>query len=185
MVTAGTSDVTNNTAILEGDNALVFVASLQLRPGDTVWFADSEQRSPLLAVIWRSGAPAVLLGALAVALLLWRAGVRFGPGAPTAPRARRSVAEQIRGTANFIFQRDSAALHRAQLRTLEQAARKTIRDHDRMDRRSRAEAIAKATALDADALARAMDPALKRPRRDLLATLTLLETAVRRLALNH
>ena len=185
MVTASLADVSDNRSLLEGDNALVFIAALHLRPGDTVWFVDSEQRPPLLSVIWQTGAPAVLLGALALALLLWRAGVRFGPGAPTAPPARRSVAEQIRGTASFIFQRDAAALHRAQLRALEQAARRMIRDHDRMDRRSRAEAIAKATALDADDLARAMDPSLKRPRRDLLAALTLLETAVRRLSPNH
>jgi hypothetical protein len=184
LVTVSLVDVSDNRSLLEGDNALTLVAALRLRPGDTVWFVDSERRPPLLAVIWHTGAPAVLLGGLALALLLWRAGVRFGPGAPTEPPSRRSVAEQIRGTASFIFQRDSAVLHRAQLRALEQAARRIIRDHDRMERRSRAEAIGRATALDAGELARAMDPSLKRPRRELLAALALLETAVRRLSLN-
>jgi hypothetical protein len=54
-----------------------------------------------------------------------------------------------------------------------------------MDRRTRAEAIARAAALDAEALARAMDPTLRRSPRDLLAAMTLLETAARRLALNR
>jgi hypothetical protein len=175
----------DNANVFEGDNALVFIGDLRLQRGDEVWFVDGESRTPLLALIWHTGAPAVLLGALALALLLWRAGVRFGPRAAIPPLARRSVAEQIRGTASFIFQRNSAALHRAQLRALEEQARRTIRDHARLDRRARAEAIARATALDANDLARAMDPALKRPRRDLLATLALLETAVRRLRLNQ
>jgi hypothetical protein len=181
-VTMSSADISDNHDILEGDNALIFMATLQLRPGQTVWFVDTERRPPLLALIWNTGAPAVLLGALALAFAWWRAGVRFGPRAPTPVLARRSVAEQIRGTASFIFQRDSAVLHRAQLRALEQAARRRVRDHDRLDRRSRAEAIAKATALDPKDLARAMDPKLRRTRRELLVTLELLETAVRRLS---
>jgi len=184
-ITTSIASPINNRDVFDGDNAAIFVAALDLRAGDVVWFADSETRLPLLKAIWQNGTPAVLLGALVIALALWRGGVRFGPRAPLEPLARRSVAEQIRGTASFIFRRDSIALHRAQIRALEQAARRIIRDHDRLERRARADAIALATALDADALARAMDPALKRARRELLTTLALLETAVRRLSLNH
>ncbi|HJV62756.1 MAG TPA: DUF4350 domain-containing protein [Albitalea sp.] len=183
-VTVRLGELIDNRSVFQGDDALAFIAAVQLHPGDELWFVDTETRPPLLAVIWRSGAPAVLLFALLVALVLWRAGVRFGPSTAPLPLARRSVAEQIRGTASFIFQRDGATLHRAQLRALEATARQRIRDHDRLDRRARAEAIARATALDAADLARAMDPTLQRARRDLLATLALLETAVRRLALN-
>jgi hypothetical protein len=177
--------LSENRLVFEADHALAFIASLDLQRRPEVWFVESESRASLLRLIWRHGKPVVLLGVALLALALWRAAVRFGPSAPLAPLSRRSVAEQIRGTSSFIFQRDSSALHKAQLRQLEQTARRSIRDHDRMDRRSRAEAIARATALDADALVRAMDLTLKRPRRDLLATLTLLETAVRRLALNR
>jgi hypothetical protein len=183
-VTVFTGAMTDNDAVLRGDNAGALVAALGLQRGDGVWFVDSESRTPLLTLVWQRGMPAVLLFALLVALVWWRQGVRFGPRAPVPPLARRSVAEQIRGTAHFIFQRDSASLHRAQLRALEGTARRRIRDHDRLDRRARAEAIARATALEAGDLARAMDPTLKRTRRELLATLALLETAVRRLALN-
>ena len=170
-----------NHSVFTADHALAFVAALDLQHRPEVWFVDTEAREPLLRLIWRHGTPAVLLGFGLLALALWRAAIRFGPPAPVAPLSRRSVAEQIRGTSSFIFQRDSVALHQAQLRALQDTARRSIRDHDTLDRRSRAEAIAKATALDADALARAMDLTLKRPRRELLTTLTLLETAVRRL----
>lgn len=175
----------DNSHLFDADHAPAFVAALDLQHRREVWFVDTEARDPLLKLIWRHGKPAVLLGAILLALALWRAAIRFGPGGPVTPVSRRSVAEQIRGTSSFIFRRDSSALHKAQLRALEQTARRSIRDHDRMDLRSRAEAIARATALDADALARAMDLTLERPRRDLPATLTLLETAVRRLAKKH
>ncbi len=171
----------DNHEILRVDHALAAVAALRLTPGQEVWFVSSEQRAPLLAVIWESGAPAVLLGALVLALALWRGAVRFGPRAPHAAPARRSVAEQIRGTAHFIWQRNGDALHRAQLRALDDAARSRVHQHDRLDRTSRAVAIAKLTALDADALSRAMDTALKRRRGELSHTLALLESARRRL----
>jgi len=174
--------ILDNQAIFQPDHALAIVAALGVKPGGEVWFVTTEDRSPLLTLIWRHGAPAVLVLGLALALALWRGGVRFGPRAPAAVMARRSVAEQIRGTANFIVQRDGSALHRAQLRALGDAARRHIREHDRLDRRSRADAIARSTSLDANALSRAMDTSIKRSRRELPATLALLESARRRLA---
>ena len=177
--------ILDNDAIFQRDHALAVVAALGVKPGGEVWFVTTEDRPPLLTLMWNHGAPALLVFALALALALWRGGVRFGPRAPSAALARRSVAEQIRGTANFILQRDGAALHRAQLRALDDAARRCIREHDRLDRRTRADAIARTTALDANALSRAMDTSIKRSRRDLPAALALLESARRRLALNR
>lgn len=185
QATVALGTLSDNSELFEGDHALVLVAALDLAHRPEVWFVDTESRDPLLRLIWRTGKPAVLIGLALIALALWRAIPRFGPREPVAPLSRRSVAEQIRGTSSFIFQRDSTALLQAQWRALEQAGRRTIRDHDKLDRRARAEAIGKATALDASALARALDPSLKRHRRDLLATLALLETAVRRLTLNR
>ena len=181
-VTADTGyNILGNLDVLRADHALTAVAALRLRDGDEVWFVTSEKRPPLLTVIWESGAPAVLLGALLLALALWRGAVRFGPRAPGAALARRSVAEQIRGTAHFIWQRNGLALHRAQLRALDDAARSRVPQHERLDRRARADAIAGITAIDADALARAMDTSLKRRRGELSHTLALLESARRRL----
>ncbi|RQP26143.1 DUF4350 domain-containing protein [Piscinibacter terrae] len=174
-----------NHELFAGDHALAYVAALNLKERPEVWFVDSETREPLLKLIWHKAAPVVLIAAGLIVLALWRAILRFGPRAPVPPLSRRSVAEQVRGTSSFIFKGDSQALHRAQLRSLEQAARRSIRDHDKLDRRSRAEAIARATAVDADSLARAMDTTLNRPRRDLVTALALLETATRRLTLNR
>lgn len=174
-----------NQELFAGDHALAYVAALDLKNRPEVWFVDAEGREPLLQLIWHKAAPVVLIGAGLIVLGLWRSVLRFGPRAPVPPLSRRSVAEQVRGTSSFIFKGDSQALHRAQLRSLEQAARRSIRDHDKLDRRARAEAIAKATAVDADSLARAMDPTLNRPRRDLVTALALLETATRRLTLNR
>jgi hypothetical protein len=185
MATLATAAISDNHELFEGEQSAAFVAMLDLRRRPEVWFVDAEQRDPLLKLVWRHGKPAVLIGFGLIALALWRALLRFGPRAPVPPLSRRSVAEQIRGTSSFIFQRDGDALLQAQWRALEQAGRRSIRDHDKLDRRARAEAIARATALDANALARALDPALRRHRRDLLATLALLETAARRLTLNR
>jgi len=185
MATVVGTSISDNRNLFDGEHAAAFVAMLDLRHRPEVWFVDTEQRDPLLKLIWRQGKPAVLIGFGLIVLALWRASLRFGPRAPVPPLSRRSVAEQIRGTSSFIFQRDAQALLQAQWRALEQAGRRSIRDHDKLDRRSRADAIAKATALDANALYRALDPALKRHRRDLLATLALLETAARRLTLNR
>ncbi len=185
MATMTSAPLSDNRDLFDGDHPAAFVAMLDLRHRPEVWFVDTEQRDPLLTLIWRHGKPAVLIGLALIALALWRASLRFGPRAPVPPLSRRSVAEQIRGTSSFIFQRDAEALLQAQWRALEQAGRRSMRDHDKLDRRSRADAIARATSLDANALYRALDPALRRHRRDLLATLALLETAARRLTLNR
>jgi hypothetical protein len=182
VTVSASGPIFGNRSIFEADHALVLVAALRLRAGDEVWFVAAESRPPLPVAVWNAGAPAVLLGALALVLALWRGAARFGPPVPTAPPWRRSMAEQIRGTADFIFRRDGSALHRAQLRALDDAARRRLPGHDRLTAAARAGAIARATALDAAELAPAMDPSLPRTRRELAAALALLETAVRRLA---
>jgi hypothetical protein len=182
MVTARTGfGLFDNLELFRADHALAAVAALRLQPGAEVWFVDAESRPPLLSVIWHSGAPVVLLGALVIGLAIWRGAPRFGPPAPTPPTARRSVAEQIRGTAHFIWQRNGSALHRAQLRALDDAARSRVPQLDRLDRRHRAEAIARLTAVDAQALQRAMDTTLASPRGALPNALAVLESARRRL----
>lgn len=181
----------DNDDVLERDHALIAAAVVRAAPGREIWFVSNEARAPLLAWLWQRGAPAVLLGAAALGLALWRGAVRFGPRAAALPTARRSVAEQIRGTAGFIAHRGGgAALHAAQLRALDDAARQRIAGFDALDRNAagtdaRAKTIAAACGLDAAPLARAMHlplaaAALRHPG----PTLALLETARRRLLLN-
>jgi hypothetical protein len=171
-----------NESVLEHDNALIAVAATQAQPGREVWLVTHETRPPLLTFLWITGAPAVLLGALALSLALWRGAVRFGPPVALLPANRRSVVEQIRGTAQFVAHYRSMALHAAQLRALLDAAKPRIHGLDSLMLNERAQAIAALTQLDADALARAMNLKLNAAvQRNPNATLVLLETARRRL----
>ena len=174
-----------NAQLLNSDNALLAAATLRLQPGQILWFVQDEARAPLLSFLWSTGTPAVLLGVLALAFALWRGAVRFGPRAAVLPTVRRSVAEQIRGTAEFIHHHGGRALHAAQLRGLHDAARPRIQGFDALILGERAQAIAKATSLDAHTLARAMNPELNSAlNRHPSAALALIETARRRLLMN-
>lgn len=170
-----------NRELPNHDHALALMATLNLRPGQTLWLVTDEARPPLLATLWQRGAPALLLGALALALALWRAGTRFGPKAAVPPAARRSVAEQVRGTARFIWNRDPAALLAAQQRATETAAMARIPRYLLMSTPQRAAALARLTGLPADALARALTPGQAPDRDSHTQTLALLESARRRL----
>lgn len=170
-----------NDHVLEGDNTLLAMAVLQVRRGGEVWFVSEEARPPLLAWIWAQGRVAVLLGVLALATALWRGAVRFGPLAAKATTGRRSIAEQVKGTARFLRHSGADALHAAQVRALDDTAQGHLPDYARLNRSARAQAIARATGLDANNLARALDRKLKRSDRELPPTLELLETARRRL----
>jgi hypothetical protein len=179
---APTSLPTGNGDLLERDNALIAVAALQVRTGREVWLVRDEKRAPLLSFLWQRGAPAVLLGLAALAFALWRGAKRFGPRVAVAPLARRSMAEQIRGTAAFIAQRGSPALHAAQMRALNATAAPRIGGFEAMLLGERAQAIARVTGLDPHALAHAMNPTLAAtPTRHPAAALALIETARRRL----
>ncbi len=169
------------TALLDNDNALLLTAALRLARGQQVWLVVNEKRRPLLVTLWQGGAPAILLGALALALALWRAGARFGPRLPATPTARRSVAEQIRGTAAFIAHHGGRALHQAQLRALDSCARSRVHGYDALIVGERAAALAPLVGIDVHTLARAMNPELSK---HLPSALALLETARRRLLLN-
>lgn len=177
----GPWNLLDNDRVLEADHGLIAAAALRLRAGVPVWFVTEEARPPLLAWLWDRAGAAVLLGGLALGLGLWRGAVRFGPRIAKAVPGRRSMAEQIGGTARFLRREGPEALLTAQVRALDQAARQHLRQYDLLDRTRRAHAIADVTGLDAGALGRALDIGLARRRTDLPATLALLETARRRL----
>jgi hypothetical protein len=111
---------------------------------------------------------------------LWRSGVRLGPLAAARPPARRSLAEQIRGTARFLVRHGGGcALHAATLRALDEAAARRVAGYGRLERTQRCDALAALTPFTSEALAAAVhDSGLRRPR-ELGATLTVLETARR------
>lgn len=170
----------SNSNLLRADNAQVAAAALQARAGAEFWFVAEEAREPFAPWLWHQAWAALLLGLLALALALWRAGVRFGPLAPSAPAHRRSMAEQVRGTARFLHMHGPKALHAAQLRALHASAARQLPRFSQLVPAQRTTEIARATGLDVRALERAQ--ADKQRNRGLLAAdLELLETARRRL----
>jgi len=172
-----------NDQLLREDGALAFAAMLQLAPGDRVWFLVDETRTPLLALLWQHGAPAIALALAALALALWRGGARFGPRLLDAPLARRSIGEQVRRTAAFVAGGGGAALHAASVRALETEARRTIANYGALlHRGERCDAIARKTGSDSAALAAAMAPRPHAGRRSIAAAIHRLERARRTLA---
>lgn len=168
--------------LLEAEHARSFVATLGLpRPGDTVWIVLDETRAPLPAWLWSQAWIALLLGAFALLLWGWRHMPRFGPLRAPAERTRRSMGEQVRGTAEFLWHRDPASLHAAALRALDEAARRRLPHWDRLTLQARAQALAAATRLDAAPLQRALDRSLRRSTAAWPPTLSLIEQARRRL----
>src|SRR6185437_9664331 len=116
-----------NRTLLDGDDAALFVAATQLRRGDAIWFVTEERSASLLWLIWRTGAPVVLLVLAAIVAWLWRAGARFGPPLAPTEAARRSLAEQILGTGQFTLRLGGGqALHAAQIRALRETAERWI-----------------------------------------------------------
>lgn len=170
----------NNNNLLRADNAQLAAAVLQARAGAEVWFVAEEAREPFAPWLWHQAWAALLLGLLALALALWRASVRFGPLAPSAPAHRRSMAEQVRGTARFLHMHGPKALHAAQLRALHASAARQLPRFSQLEPARRTREIARATGLDAQLLERAQADRA-RNRGVLAADLELIETARRRL----
>ena len=140
-----------NRALLDGDHAALFVAATQLRRGDSIWFVTEERSASLLALIWQSGAARRAAAGGAHRCWLWRGSARFGPPLAPTELARRSLAEQIRGTGQFTLRFGGGrALHAAEVRALHEAARAAHpgllapRGH-----RERIEALAQLAGIDA------------------------------------
>ncbi|HVE52288.1 MAG TPA: DUF4350 domain-containing protein [Ramlibacter sp.] len=178
----GPAALPRNNEVLraDADHAAIMARALQLQAGTRVWLVPEEARPPLLAWTWQHAWPAVLLALAAIAAWVWRSAVRFGPVAvPPAPQ-RRSMREQVTGTGAFLKRHGAAALHAAQVRALQDAARRRLPGYGRLQDVAAVEALAQASGLDAGELGRALrKPSPGAPH--LAADLELLELARRRL----
>ena len=170
---------------LLGTHATLFVAATQLHAGDEIYFLTDQNHASLLALSWRFGAPviALLLGALILAL--WRAAPRFGPAMASPESARRSLAEQIRGTGQFLLRvGDGQALHAATVRALFAAAPRRISAFASLSSADRVNRLARVTGFSADALAEAINYTGARRTNELRSTIALLEAARRAILRN-
>jgi len=169
-----------------GDHARLLVAVTQLHRGDEVLFLTEEDHASLLTLLLRFGLPVVLLFALALALLVWRVSSRFGPLAAPVDAARRSLAEQIRGTGRFALRFGGGrALHAATVRALRDASLRHFPAWDRLSSGDRVASLARATGVAADDLGPALNFSGARGSHELRQAIAVLETARRRILLSN
>ena len=182
-VTVLTGDTTLTwRAPIRAENGRFLVAITQLAPGDIVWFVSNEDADPLPLLMWRLGWPVIALLLAAFVLAMWRGVLRFGPLAAVPPAARRSLAEQIRGSAEFVLRhRRAAVLLAAELRALDEVASRTVRGWTTMDEQQRTAALARLARLDAGALGQARALPRTAPAHDVANAIAVLETVRRRL----
>ena len=171
-----------NRELLQADHGLLFVAATQLRSGDLLVLLSEEEHASLVELIWKHGAPAVVLAVLLLAAALWRNGARFGPPVIATGSARRSLAEQIVGTGRFTLRVGGGqALHAAAVRALHEAATKKIAGYAHMSAPDRIARLALVTQTDAEALAETLNYAGTRRPKELKHAVDLLERIRRRL----
>jgi hypothetical protein len=169
-------------SFLRGDHAALLVAAGQLRRGDTVHFLSEEKQASLISLMWTYGWPVVLLALALIGLALWRNSVRFGPIAADPELARRSLAEQIRGTGQFAVRFGGGkSLHAAAVRALDEAAQRRLPAYPRLSTAERIAAIAQYTGLDAATLGPAIHHSGARRVHELRQAIALIESARRRL----
>jgi hypothetical protein len=173
-------------SLFGGDNGWLFTAATEMRRGDDMHFMSEDDHPSLLALLWQRGAPVVVLMLALVALVLWRGGVRFGPLAAAPDAARRSLAEQIRGTGQFALRHGGeSSLHAACVRALDEAAERRVPTYASLSSGERAEALARFTGVDRDALAAAAQHDGVRRSHELRNTIALLESVRRRTLIGH
>jgi len=178
----GPAQLYANTMLFQHQHARVFIEAAALLHGDDLWIFAPSRAEPLLALLWRLGAPALACLGVAIACSIWRSLPRFGPLIPAAAIARRSLGEQIRANARFAWRsRSLAALHAAAVRGLAESARREIVAFDRLDPGQRVAVIAARAGIARTQLEAAMRPSAgSRPHVE-RAAIALLVQARRRL----
>jgi hypothetical protein len=172
--------------LFDGEHAWVFVAATQFQRGDNIRFLSEDDYPSLLALLWQHGGPAVVLMLVIIALLLWRGWVRFGPMAPPLPSARRSLAEQIRGSGRFALRYGSSdSLHAAVVRALNEAVSRRVPGYTQLPPQEQTAALARLTGFERGSLAAALHHLASRRAERLHNALALLETARRRALTQH
>jgi hypothetical protein len=168
--------------LFEGDHGELLAATLNLRVGDHVVFMSEADVASLPELVWRHGAPFVVVLLLWIALALWRGAIRFGPLLAPSEAARRSLAEQVLGTGRFVVRvGGGAALVGAARRALHEVAVRRIVGYERLAVAAQAEAVAALVGVAARELAAALDAGQTARTLELRTQLSLLETARRQL----
>jgi hypothetical protein len=118
-----------NDLIGKADHADLFAAMAGFNDSGKkpshIFLMPREEYDGILALTWRYAWPVVCMIVLLVLLALWRWGARFGPVYAAKSTARRSLAEHVRASGEFLFRHgQSTTLWRA---TLDAARRRAER----------------------------------------------------------
>jgi hypothetical protein len=169
----------DNWGIARHDHARILIAAAQLKHGDEISILNPTRGEPLLMMLWRLAAPALIFFGVAAALLILRYLPRFGPLVPLPAPARRSLGEQIRASARLAWATGKLGpLRSAENRALDEAASGRVAEYSMLGPRQRSNALASSTGLDAEALNAAMTGASE-DAAHVLAEIALLERARR------
>jgi hypothetical protein len=184
LTVIGPSSMLTNWGVPKGDHAGIFVAAAGLKHGDRLEILSPTRAEPLLALLWRLAAPAMVFLFVAAALTIIRHLPRFGPPIPAAAPIRRSLAEQIRANARFAWRTQKLKSLRAAIRqALDEAAQRQIAGYALMGPRKRAEALAASTGIDAATINAALVADTAGSLNEHRAAITLLD-ACRRMLIN-
>ena len=176
----GPSEILGNRALLGGDHAELVIDAAGLRHQDTLLILSPPELMSLPALLWRLAAPAIVFFAATMFLLVLRCLPRFGPPLPVTAPARRSLAEQIRAYARFVWRaHEPQVLRTAMRRSLEAAARRQISAYDSLDLHQRAARLAASTGIDSGAIAAALSEDVAGKLNEHRAAMTLLEVCRR------
>ena len=174
-------------SLFEGDHGELLAAAAMLRAGDHLVFMSEADVTSLLELVWRHGAPVVVVLLAWIALALWRGALRFGPLVAPSETARRSLAEQILGTGRFAVRVGrGAALVGAAKRAVHEAASRRIAGYERLSAAAQVAAVAGLAGVPAAELGVAMNAILSQRPLELRGRLALLESVRRQLvSRNH
>jgi hypothetical protein len=157
FVVFGPRWILTNKSLPIHDHAQVLIDAARLQRGDALLILSPSRAEPLLALLWRLAAPAIVFLAAAVLLLVLRDLPRFGPPLPVPVPIRRSLAEQIRANARFAWRtRKLGPLRAAVRRSLDEAARRQVAGFGALNERQRASALAARTGVDPAAMTAAL-----------------------------
>jgi hypothetical protein len=160
LIVIGPASLLAARTFLRGDVAEAFIAATALARGDRLTIYSPGHAEPLLAMLWRVAAPAILFSGIVLILVILRHLPRFGPPLPAPVTARRSLAEQIRANARFAWRaRNMDALRRVVLHNLERTAKQQIAGYALLSQRQRAAELGRRAGLDAATLNAAMTEA--------------------------
>jgi len=102
-------DFMGNDRIAKGDHAILLAALLGFTAAaadavpQQVLFVPREDVTGIVKLTWQYAWPVVLALAAWLVLGLWRAGARFGPLIPARTTVRRSLAEHVRASGEFLW----------------------------------------------------------------------------------